>query len=191
MTHFEYIAVAFSIVLSLAAVRLLSGLSVAFVGGRRYLPHAMWIVFALLASALVWWNFWSFRHAQWNFLAFLLVLTVPAMIYLLAAALVPEQPAAVTSWREHFYVARVRVFVALGAFFVLVIGVTWLIAGLPLRHPMRIVQAIALGLAIVGGTVADPRLHRVLPFVYLGLLLIAATVLFFQPDAALVVADTN
>lgn len=97
MTLFEYLAVAFSVVLSLAAVRLLSGLSVAFAPERRYWPHAMWIVFALLSSPLIWWNFWSFREVSWNFFAFLLVLIVPAVIYLQAAALVPENPSLVRS----------------------------------------------------------------------------------------------
>ena len=182
MTLFEYLAVAFSIVLSLAAVRLLSGLSVAFAPERRYWPHAMWIVFSLLASALVWWNFWSFRGVSWNFFAFLLVLTVPAVIYLQAAALVPENPGLVRSWREHFFMARNRLFVALGSFFLLIAGISWLFLDLPLLHPARGVQASAFGLAPSGAVSTNKRLHEVLPFIFLALLLIAAA-LFLRPSS--------
>ncbi len=182
MTLFEYLAVAFSIVLSLAAVRLLSGLSVAFAPERRYWPHAMWIVFALLSSALVWWNFWSFREVSWNFFAFLLVLMVPAVIYLQAAALVPENPSLVRSWREHFFTARKRLFVALGSLFLLIAGISWLLLDLPLLHPARGVQASALGLALSGAVSTNKRLHEVLPFIFLALLLVAAA-LFLRPGS--------
>ena len=177
MTLFEFIAVAFSIVLSLAAVRLLSGLSVAFFRERRYWPHAMWIVFALLMSALVWWNFWSFRETDWNFLSFVLVLIVPALIYLQAAALVPEYPSGVPSWRDHFFAARTRFFVALSAFFLLVAGISWLLVDFPLLHPARGVQASAFGLAVAGAVSTNKRFHEALPLIFLALWLIAAAVL--------------
>ncbi len=177
MTLFEYLSVAFSIVLSLAAVRLLSGLSVAFAPERRYWPHAMWIVFALLTSALVWWNFWSFREVSWNFFEFLLVLLAPALIYLQAAALVPENPSLVRSWREHFFTARKRLFVALGSFFLLAAGISWLLLDFPLLHPARVVQASGFGLALSGAVSTNKRFHDVLPFIFLALLSIAATLL--------------
>jgi hypothetical protein len=133
MTLFEYLAVAFSRVLSLATVRLLSGLSVAFLRERRDWPHATWIVFVLLTSAMVWWNFWSFRGTDWNFLSFLLILVVPSLLYLQAAALVPESPGNVLDWRAHFVAARTRFFVALGGFFFLISSVSWLLLDFPRR----------------------------------------------------------
>ena len=183
MTLFEYLAVAFSIVLSLAAVRLLGGLSVAFVPERRYWPHAMWIVFTLLASALGWWNFWSFRDADWNFFSFLLILMAPALVYLQAAALVPENPGAVRSWREHFFAARTRFFVALGSFFLLIAGTAWLLIDLPLLHPARGVQALAIGLAVSGAMSTNKRLHEALPLIFLTLLSISAAALFLRPGS--------
>ncbi len=183
MTLFEYLAVAFSLILSLAAVRLLSGFSVALAPERRYWPHAIWIVFVLLTSVMVWWNFWSFRETQWNFLSFLLVLVVPASVYLQAAALVPESPGAIRSWREYFFGARVRLFFAIGTFFALIAAVSWLLLDFPLLHPARAVQASAFGLALAAARSTNERFHAVLPFVFLALWSVSAAALFLRPGS--------
>ncbi len=184
MTLFEYVSVAFSIVLSLAAVRLLSGISVSFAPERRYWPHATWVVFVLLASAMAWWNFWSFKDVQhWNFIRFLLYLLVPASIYLQAAALVPENPGIVQSWREHFFAARKRFFVALVSFFLLIAVNSWLLLDLPILHPIRVIQALALGLALSGAVSTHKGWHQALPVIFLALMSIAALALFLQPGS--------
>lgn len=183
MSLFEYIAVAFSIVLSLAAVRLLSGLSVAFAPERCYRPHAMWIVFCLINCPMVWWNFWSFRDFEWNLLAFLCVLGVPALVYLQAAALVPESPGLVRSWRDHFFAARTRFFIALASFFVVISCMSWLLLDFPLLHPARAVQASGFTLSVWGAISTRERLHEVLPLVLLALLSIAAAALFLRPGS--------
>ena len=183
MTLFEYLSVAFSIVLSLAAVRLLSGISVSFVPERRYWPHATWIVFVLLESAMIWWNFWSFKDVHWNFVGFLLILVVPAVIFLQAVALVPESPGTVQSWREHFFAARKRFFVALAALFLLTAVDSWLLLDLPILHPVRIIQALGLGLALSGAVTTHKGWHQVLPVIFLALSSIAALALFLQPGS--------
>ena len=183
MTLFEYLAVAFSLVLSLAAVRLLSGLSVAFIPERRYWPHVTWLIFVLLACALVWWNFWSFREATWNFFSFLLVLIGPALLYLQAAALVPENPGAVRSWHDHFFATRTRLFYAIGAFFLVAALSSWILIDLPLLHPGRVVQASAFGLAVAGARSTNERLHEALAVIFLALLSIAAAAVLLQPGS--------
>ncbi len=169
--------------LSLAAVRLLSGISVSFVPERRYWPHATWIVFVLLESVMIWWNFWSFKDVHWNFLGFLLILVVPALIFLQAVALVPESPGTVQSWREHFFAARKRFFVALAALLLLTAVDAWLLLDLPILHPVRIVQALGLGLALSGAVSTHKGWHQVLPVIFLSLLSIAALTLFLQPGS--------
>jgi hypothetical protein len=99
------------------------------------------------------------------------------LIYLQAAALVPENPSLVRSWREHFFTARKRLFVALGSFFLLAAGISWLLLDFPLLHPARGVQASAFGLALSGAVSTNKRFHDVLPFIFLALLSIAATLL--------------
>lgn len=183
MTLFEYLSVAFSIVLSLATVRLLSGLSVALLRERRYWPHTAWIVLSLAIAALVWWNFWSFREVQWNLLSFLGVLSVPAMMYLLAAALVPEQPGRTRSWEDHFYAARRRFFSALAGFFIVAFSTTTFVIKLPLLHPVRGAQGFALTLALFGAFTSSRRAHHILPGLFAMMLLVAGTFFFLQPNS--------
>ena len=183
MTLFEYISVAFSIVLSLSAVRLLGGLSVSLLPERRYWPHAAWIVFALLNSAILWWNIWSFRDLEWNVIFFFFVLSLPALIYLQAAALVPENPESVQSWRDYFFAARTRFFVALASFFVAAVAVSWFLLDLPLLHPLRAVQASAFVLALSGAVSTNKRLHESLPPIFLVLLGVSAVALFLRPGS--------
>ncbi len=183
MTLFEYLSVAVSIVLSLATVRLLSGLSVALLRERRYWPHAAWLIMSLATAALVWWNFWSFRAVQWNLLSFLAVLWVPSMMYLLAAALVPEQPGRTRSWEAHFYAARRRFFSALGGFFIVLFGITTFVIELPLLHPVRGAQGFALSLALMGAFSANRRVHTMLPGLFALMLLVAGTFFFLQPNS--------
>lgn len=183
MTHFEYLSVAFSIVLSLAAVRLLGGLSAGVSAGRRYWPHALWIVVALVTSAMVWWNFWSFRDKEWHFYSFFSTLLVPASIYLQAVALVPENPAQIQSWEEHFFGARKRFFFSLIGFFVLIASGSWLLLGFPLMHPVRAFQALALAMAVAGAISDSRRLHQGLPVAFMAIIVFVTAVLFYQPGA--------
>lgn len=183
MTHFEYIAVAFSLVLSLAGVRLLSGLSSAASSPGRFGPHLAWIVFALVTAAMVWWNFWSFREVSWHFFSFLFVLLVPASIYLQAVALVPEEPVQVGDWEAYFFAARRRFFIALVLFFVVMAAGSWLMVGFPLLHPARLIQAVALCGAIAGLASPHRTLHRWLPVCLIALLMGVAALVFLRPGS--------
>jgi len=88
MVLFEHVAVAFSMVLSFGVVRLLDGLRPAFVPGRRYWVHALWLVQKLLNHAFYWWGFLSFREGvAWTVASFLWMLIVPALLFLQATAL--------------------------------------------------------------------------------------------------------
>jgi hypothetical protein len=183
VTLFEYLAVAFSIVLSLAAVRLLGGLSVSFAVERRYWPHALWVGIILVQAAMVWWNYWSFRDLEWNFFLFLFTLFIPGSIYLQAAALVPENPGSVQSWMEHFYASRRRFFFALGAFFPLVAVGSWLLSGFSLLHPARVFQVVGFALAVSGAVSAKKRWHELLPLLFGVLLVLSIGMFFFRPGA--------
>ncbi len=183
MTLFEYLSVAFSIVLSLSGVRLLAGLSVSFVPGRRCWFYTVWLGSSLLLIALVWWNFWSFRNAQWNFLSFLLVLLVPGSIYLMAVALVPDSPGSVISWEDQFFAARTRFFTALAMFFALITASSWILLDLPLVHPIRGVHTLAFGLALTGAISTRRRYHEALAIAFVMLELAVAATLFLEPDA--------
>ena len=185
MTLFEYIIVVFSIVLSLAIVRLLGGLAAAFDPTRRYWPHAALIVFTVLSATMSWWNFWSFRHVQWNIGSFFLTLTVPASIYLQAVALVPDDVAAVRSWRTHCEASRRAYYIALASFLVFSIVVSRILLDLSLMHPIRLGQGAALLLGVVGVVSKSNRIHEYLPWLFIALLVFVAGAFFVQPEAML------
>jgi hypothetical protein len=57
-----------------------------------------------------WWQIWLLRATEWNAFRFIWILSVPALIYLRIGVLVSQAPAAVRSWREHYYQARIPFF---------------------------------------------------------------------------------
>src|SRR5688572_22727894 len=115
MTHFEYLAVSFSIVLSFAAVRILSGISDVFARSRVYSVHAGWVVHQLVFVAYVWWIVWSYRMVSWNFFTFLAVLAGVSLVYYQAATLVPAATAGVNSWHDYYFAMRRHFFGAVTA----------------------------------------------------------------------------
>ncbi len=113
MTQFEFISVAASIVLALSAARLLAALPHLLAPGRRYWVHALWSMFLLIAHLSFWWAIWIYREIDpWTFRGFAAVMLTPALLYLTVARLVSDRPAAIESWRTHFY-AQHRVFYSL------------------------------------------------------------------------------
>jgi hypothetical protein len=84
MTLFEYLAIAYGLLLSLSAVRLLNGLSNVLHSARRYWTHALWVCVLLLAALLMFWQHWSTLNVEWTFLTFVMNLAGPGMIYFLA-----------------------------------------------------------------------------------------------------------
>src|SRR5262245_2843200 len=121
MTHFEYLAVSFSIVLSFAAVRIIDGLADVFARGRVYWVHAAWVVHQLVLVAYIWWIVWSYRDVSWNFFTFLVVLIGVGLVYYQANALIPAQANTVVSWRSHFYTVRRRFFGAMIAWVLVIL----------------------------------------------------------------------
>ncbi len=101
MSLFEYLAIAFSLVFSFSALRLVSGLPHALDPSRRYAVHLSHVLLMLFLTPALFWTFWVFHDREWNFLRFLSVLAPPALIYFLACTLVPDTPSSVSSWRSY------------------------------------------------------------------------------------------
>ena len=53
MTLFEYLAIAYGLLLSLSGVRLLNGLSHTMQASRRYWAHAIWVCLLLFSCRLL------------------------------------------------------------------------------------------------------------------------------------------
>ncbi len=183
MTLHEYLAIAYSLVFSLAAVRLVSGLPYAVERESRYIVHLAYVAAALFAIAADFWAQWEARDAVWTFPRFLLQLTGPGTLYFLACTLIPDNPAAVRSWQEHFFAFRKRIFGTLCVWaFVLTVNAT-VFTNLPWAHPFRALHLGILGLGMAGLATDRPRAHvMILIFGVMGLVVVS-TVLLSVPLA--------
>ena len=175
---FEYLAIAFSLILSMSAARLLSGLPYAIRAERRYWPHVVLAVVHLVSIAIQFWNFWSFREVNFTPLTFLLALSSPGMMFFISCSLVPENPSVVSSWRSHYYSARQPVFLGLTLWAViLTVGATCVL-GLPWAHPARLGHAVLVLCGLLGASFSARRVHAgIAAFAAATLLALSATVL--------------
>ena len=185
MSLFEYLAAAYTLILSFAVARLIGGLPYSIVPSSRYWVHLVLVAVTFFGIATTFWNFWSFRGAEWTFARFLLALVQPALLQFIAATLIPSSPDHVESWREFYYSIRRRYFVAIIAFgFVVALNVI-LIIDLPLLHPSMggVVWTIAAG--AIGVSSDNPRVHAGLALIALVMMAIGVFVVFARPSGLL------
>ena len=173
MTLFEYLAIAFGLLYSVAGLRVLGGLPDAL-GQRRYSLHLALTFNMLVLIAISFWTFWSLRNVAWTFPGFSLALLVPGLLYYCAAVLVPENPEDVLSWRDHYFAVRRRWYGGFGLWGVAAAVSASVNLGMPLNHPARGVHVTALVLGVVGALSANRRLHALL-VTLIAVLLIAGT----------------
>ena len=184
MSLFEYLAIAYSLVFSSAAIRLVSGLPHAIRSGRRYHVHLLHVFLLLFALILVFWSFWSFRDVQWNLFRFLSLLAGPGLLYFLACTLVPDSPSSVTSWRDHFFSIRRPYFLGVCLWFVLLSINTTMMLDLPLLHPARAVHLAILGMGVIGATTSNPVVHTIMPVGGMVVVVFYAAVVFMPGSLA-------
>ncbi len=81
MTLFEYMSVAFSLVLALTFAEGLRGLHSAFMPDRRYEVHVAWLLIKLFNPITFWWGMWGLRDVTeyWNFGTYFGAMLVPAV----------------------------------------------------------------------------------------------------------------
>ena len=159
MTLFEYLAIAFSLLYSVAALRLLGGIPAAVDASRRYWVHLAMCFLVLLGVAASFWAFWSLREVVWTFPRFLLALFIPGLVYYCAAALIPENPEAVGSWRDHYFEVRGRFFTGFALFGVAAATSASVNLGMGLIHPARVVHVGAIVMGVVGSRSGSHRVH--------------------------------
>jgi hypothetical protein len=167
MTLFEYLAIAYSLVLSFAAMRIIEGLPDVFDAARRYWIHLVFVCAALMSCIADFWLFWNDRNAHWDFLLFLTVLANPGLLYFIACTLVPRDCDSIDSWRDYLFSVRIRYFSSVGAYFAAAAIHTTLLADLPLSSPLRLVEVTGLAVAIVGARARSERLLSVIAFFYI------------------------
>ncbi|MGH0029318.1 MAG: hypothetical protein ACQGVC_05980 [Myxococcota bacterium] len=183
MTLFEYLAAAYTLLVSLAVARLVFGLPAAVVRGRRYWVHLVFVAGFAFSLALSFWSFWSYRDVAWTFPRFLLALASPALALFMASTLVPASPDQVASWRDFYYAVRARYFTAWIAAIVLVVLNTTLLVDMPLAHPARIGQLAIAAIGVVGAASQSARVHAGLAVTLVAVQSFAAWVIFREPGS--------
>jgi hypothetical protein len=122
MTIFEHLSVFVSIILGLAVVHLLGGVSLildARIRAAVYWIHLMWTANMLFLIVLVWLgNFVLAPVTVFSAAHFLNLIAYSMVIYLMSGLLYPVHGEEVTDFREHFFANRRRFF-SLGVLFVL------------------------------------------------------------------------
>jgi len=93
MDEFSYLSVLITIILGLGITQLMTGLGWLIVSResvRLYSPTVAWIGLLLIFHILTWWTMFGLRnYREWNFLAFLIVLLQPIVLYLLQRSFSP------------------------------------------------------------------------------------------------------
>lgn len=182
MTLFEYLAIAYGLLLSLACVRLLNGLSHVLYSAHKYWTHAIWSCLLLFFGLLLFWQHWSTLNVEWTFLTFMMNLAGPGMIYFLACTLIPDEARGVDSWRDYYFSVRRQFFGGLCIWSVIMVVNTTLILGVPLLHRSRIIPIGLMLLGLLGLSTDSPRVHA---GILVGVLVVAITaaVILLQPGA--------
>ena len=108
MDAFSYLSVLLSVILGLAIQQVLQGYRGLALSRRRvtfYAPPIVWSVLILLMVAQHWWaSFGLAGRSHWNFAMFAVALVETALIYMLAALVLPDiPPDQPTDLRAHYY----------------------------------------------------------------------------------------
>jgi hypothetical protein len=118
---FNYVAVLVSIIIGLAATRLLSAMSEMLQVANRpriYWIHVMWILTLFIQVLLSWWVLYRWHYVtNWTFFLFVWV-TIPAILmYLASAVLFPGEleTSGSPDWRDYYYKNRRSFFLIFGS----------------------------------------------------------------------------
>lgn len=182
MTEFDYLSVLISIVLGLGISHILTSAAQLVryrAAVRFYPPSLVWMALLFLLHVQIWWAVFELRDVpEWSFIAFVLVLAIPVLIYVISVLLTPDFD------REEEVDLRVSYFGHRRWFF----GLFALLPAISLLQEFVIrgwIQGDAdplfragfIVLAILGFSSGNERLHRYLAFIglvsigtYIGLL---------------------
>ena len=111
MDAFSYLSVLLSVILGLAIQQVLMGYRSLMLSRRTvtfYAPPLVWSVLILLMVAQHWWVSFSLAgRSDWTFAMFATILVETALIYMMAALVLPDVPASEpTDLRAHYYRER-------------------------------------------------------------------------------------
>lgn len=171
MTQFEYLAIAFSLLYSLAALRIIGGLSSALSREARSGSHLVLTGTTLFLVAISFWVFYSLSGVEWTFAGFLVALLIPGAIYYCAATVMPSEAEAVASWKHHYLATRRRWFLGLAVWGASAAASASVNLGMELAHPARGVQATAVTVGLIGAWTENEKIHRAIEVLFVILIL--------------------
>lgn len=183
MSLFEYLSIAFSLILSFSVIRILGGLPHALDKKRRYWVHLTIAALLVLCVIGCFWALWSYRDVVWTFPKFFLVMAMLGTLYFLCATLIPENPAEVKSWHDFYYSIRIRYFAGACLFVIAVAASRIVILDMPWNHPDQVLLLIFFFLGILGLSTANPRAHAIVISLYLMSITYMVTIILFQPGS--------
>ncbi len=181
MEIFDYLIIAFSLLFTTAALRLIRGISSANDSERRYWIHLLFILWTLLAIVSSFWSYWSLKDITWTLPKFILALLLPSIYYFIAVLLVPENINNIKSWREHYYSIRIKLFSSVAIWFIIATVSGIIFFEMSLRHPARLGHLIFISLCIVGLLFTNPKVHWAIVIIFIILSLAAILQIGAQP----------
>lgn len=114
MSPFEYLSVLLSVILGLAITQVLEGYRRLLLSRSRlrlHLPTIIWSVLVLLFATQAWWaSFGMEARQEWRFDTFLVILLQMALLYMMAAVVLPEVSAGGEVELESHFEAQRRPF---------------------------------------------------------------------------------
>lgn len=180
MTHFEFIAVAVSIILGLGVIQLLSNLDRVFAQPYRYWLHSAWVFILFWVLLQNWWAFWDLRDVAWNLGYFSLWVTYVSALYLMVLALTKTNSAEV-SWEEVYFSRTRRFFGLFGSVGILAVLLTWVMLDASLLHPYRYTQYASIAIFAILFASKRKRLHEVLSILFISILILSQVLFRLQP----------
>jgi len=89
--------------MSFVVARLVTTLPDILDRSRRYWVHTTWAMATIGNVVFSWWAIFKYREITWTLFRFLLFVSPAVCLLFVAAALAPDEPSEVGSWREHYF----------------------------------------------------------------------------------------
>ena len=152
MTHFEYLAIAPSLILSFSLARALSNLAPIFNSKNRYWIHITWVVVLLVNHILIFWSYWLFQaNEAWTLAEFVLFLIHPVGLLVVTSLLVPNTE--VSDYRTYFESIRIHYYVVWIVIMAADPLLSLVVLEIPITHPFNLIS-VSLVVVFTIGVVA-------------------------------------
>ena len=173
--QFRYLMTTMSVIISLAITTVLRGLGQlipARIHVKLYFPHFCYPILLLIVLVEYWWGMWEWRSQEWQFWPFLFALISPSVLYLVTVLILPDVSSRDVDLKAHYFDYRPWFFSLAALAALLNIFESLLFPPHKLLLNYNLVRVAAILVFIVAAYSANERLHELLPFVLLVLLVI-------------------